>query len=189
MKLSINYEKTKYMNFGNTALKELTINGHSIQETDTVNFLGITLNNKSDWTPHVQTISNKINRGIAILIKLRHYVDINTLVQVYYSIIHCHISYGIIVWGGVFAKHLDKILKLQKKAIRVMTFKHPMTSCKSSFKQLQILTAPSLYILESCCYIYKKLSEKNNSGHVLKQAKDIHTLGTSLMVLSKTPPE
>ena len=40
---------------------------------------------------------------------------------VYYSLIYSHIVYAIEVWGSAFKTELDKILMLQKRAIRLMT--------------------------------------------------------------------
>ena len=42
--------------------------------------------------------------------------------NVYYSLIYSHIVYVIEVWGSAFKTELDKIIILQKRAIRLMTY-------------------------------------------------------------------
>ena len=42
--------------------------------------------------------------------------------NVYYSLIYSHILYAIEVWGSAFKTELNKVLILQKRAIRFMTF-------------------------------------------------------------------
>ena len=42
--------------------------------------------------------------------------------NVYYSLVYSHIVYAIEVWGSAFKTELDKILILQKRAIRLMTY-------------------------------------------------------------------
>ena len=38
--------------------------------------------------------------------------------QLYYSLIHPHLTYGVTLWGSAFKYELNKIIKAQKKAIR-----------------------------------------------------------------------
>ena len=42
--------------------------------------------------------------------------------NVYYSLIYAHIIYAIEVWGSAFKTELDKILILQKRVMRLVTF-------------------------------------------------------------------
>ena len=42
--------------------------------------------------------------------------------NVYYNLIYSHIVYAIEVWGSAFKIELDKIIILQKRAIRLMTY-------------------------------------------------------------------
>jgi hypothetical protein len=54
---------------------------------------------------------------------------------------------------------LNKIIfKLQKRVIRAMIGVNTTTSCRQFFKELNILTLTSLYILEVSCFIKKILS-------------------------------
>ena len=57
-----------------------------------------------------------------ILSKLRHYVNIDILTNLYYSLIHPFLTYGIIIWGNTYSTTLQPLYILQKKAVRIMTF-------------------------------------------------------------------
>jgi hypothetical protein len=46
----------------------------------------------------------------------------------------------------------SKIFKLQKRVIRVMAGVNSKTSCRHLFKELNIFTLSSLYILEVTCF-------------------------------------
>ena len=54
--------------------------------------------------------------------KLRTSLTLNVMKDVYYSIIYSHMIYAIEVWGSAFRMELDKILILQKRVMRLMTF-------------------------------------------------------------------
>ena len=71
---------------------------------------------------HISHISKKISRAIGIMYKLRPYLPINVMKNVYYNLIYSHIVYAIEVWGSAFKTELDKILILQKRATRLMTY-------------------------------------------------------------------
>ena len=54
--------------------------------------------------------------------KLRPFLPMKVMKNVYYSLTHSHIIYVIEIWGSAFKTELDKILILQKRAIRLMTY-------------------------------------------------------------------
>ena len=54
--------------------------------------------------------------------KLRPFLPLNVLKNVHYNLVYSHIVYAIEVWGSAFKTEMDKILILQKKAMRLMTF-------------------------------------------------------------------
>ena len=44
-----------------------------------------------------------------ILFKLRHYVPISTLKQLYYTLIYPYLMYGLMSWGTAYQTKLNKI--------------------------------------------------------------------------------
>ena len=55
--------------------------------------------------------------------RIRKYLKLHVLKSMYYSLIYSHIVYAIQVWGSANDTELDKILILQKKAVRMMLYK------------------------------------------------------------------
>ena len=66
-KLSLNAKKTKMMIFHNKNKKYVTpylnIDNVPIQQVDTFNFLGLTLDDNLTWKKHISKISSKIARA------------------------------------------------------------------------------------------------------------------------------
>ena len=56
-------------------------------------------------------------------IRLRHFVPSSTLLHIYRSLVQPYLSYGIAVWGQAAPTNLEKILILQKRALRLIHFK------------------------------------------------------------------
>ena len=80
-------------------------------------------------------------------------MSLNILKTAYFSYFHSIMSNGIILWGH---QHLgDNIFKIEKRILRIITNKSKRDSCRHLFKQLQILTLPSQYILSLLVFVTK----------------------------------
>ena len=81
------------------------------------NFLGLTIDQHLTWNGHVQKISNKISRPLGIMCKLKQFLPQNILRILYNSLILPHLQYCVLSWGF----KSDRIFKLQKRAVRIIT--------------------------------------------------------------------
>ncbi|PNF36177.1 hypothetical protein B7P43_G10683 [Cryptotermes secundus] len=72
---------------------------------------------------------------------------------------------GILLWGG--DEESKSIFKLQKQVLRVISGISSRTSCRQIFKDYNVLTLPSLYILEVTRFIkkYKPFMAINSDIH------------------------
>ena len=74
------------------------------------------------WKHHILHIASKISTSIGIIARLRHFVPLNTLQHIYRSLIQPYLLYGITAWGRADKIHRNKILCLQKRALRLVFF-------------------------------------------------------------------
>jgi hypothetical protein len=77
---------------------------------------------------------------------LYYSLTLDSFKTVYFAHFQTFLQYGIIFWGST--TNLHKALVMQKRVRRLMLGLGQRNSCKEKFKELQILTVPSLYILE-----------------------------------------
>jgi len=113
------------------------------------------------WDCHVQFISNKIASGLHVLKRMSFLCNLETLKSLYFAHVHSHLSYGLAIYGGTSKQNLNKILKLQKKAIRIIFKLDINESVKQHFSKLGILTIYDQYILE-CIICVKNQFHKQN---------------------------
>ena len=82
-KLSLNYSKSSYMIIGNRLGARnsfnLLINSNIILWSNTVKYLGVVLDNKLTWQPHIDNISKKLSKCCGMVFKLHHYVPLSTI--------------------------------------------------------------------------------------------------------------
>ena len=85
-------------------------------------YLGIFIDQNLTWKHHSDHVAFKISRYVGLLAKLRHHVPTHTLLTIYRSLISPHLTYGLLAWGQASKSHLEKLLKLQKRALRFICF-------------------------------------------------------------------
>ena len=89
--------------------------------------------------------------------------------NVYYSLTYSHIVYGIQVRGSAGKTEIDKILVLQKHAIRLISNKAtrpvtpgPLASTNPVFLKLEILKVNDIFTLHLSKFIYKCLIQETS---------------------------
>ena len=125
--MSQNIDKTNFLIFHpyNKPLKQnvtIKINKKAISEKDFIKYLGVLVDSSLSWKYQISNLTKKISRAIGIMYKLRPFLPLKVMQNVYYSLIYSHIIYAIEVWGSAFKTELDKILILQKRVMRLMTY-------------------------------------------------------------------
>ena len=100
------------------------------------------------------------NKSPGIISRLRHFVPTDTLLSIYQSLIQPYITYGIAVWGQAAPTNLDKLLILQKRALRLIHFAPYRSHAIPLFNHYNILPLNFQYC-KSVCTIMHDVS--NNS--------------------------
>ena len=159
-KLSLNVSKSNALTFraknaNDLPLLNLTINNEKIEEKTSAKYLGVLFDNKLTWKFQIDQISKKLIKNNALLAKLRHFVSKDKLRTIYNALIQPHIDYGIVSWGTAADANLNKISSLQRKAIRIITFKKQEDDSAPLFKQEKLLPLNKSAILQNCKFIWK----------------------------------
>jgi hypothetical protein len=110
----------------------------------------------------VENLMKKLHKLCLAIKTLRTSVNKNVLKTTYSAYFHSTLKYGILFWENL--KNLTKIFKLRKKLIRLIASVSSTTSCKQYFKELKIMTLPSIKIYEILVHIKMSLNRfKTNS--------------------------
>ena len=87
-------------------MDDLLINGNQIPEVNETKLLGVIIDNKQNWSPHIMPISKKIAKGIGIILTARIVFDNETLFSLYCTFLYPYLNYCIHVWGKAYDTHL-----------------------------------------------------------------------------------
>ena len=119
-----------------------------------INLLGIIIDNKLTWKPHIANIRTKISKALGTLNKVKHNIPTKLKRQLYFSLIHPHLLYGVELWGAAVKSHIQLIQILQKRAIRFITSSTYNSSTHNYFKDLKILKMQDLYQVQLLTQMY-----------------------------------
>jgi hypothetical protein len=97
---------------------ELTIDNAHIEQKHSVKFLGITVDEKLEWTEHIKGCKSKLLSSFYAINSCKHYLNIENLIMLYNAIVYPFLTYGVLLWGLSFKTHIDKIVIMPKKIIR-----------------------------------------------------------------------
>ena len=115
-KLSINFSKTNYILVSSSRLSGST-NVNNIKIKSQIKYLGVYIDQHLNWGPQIKHINNKLAKHIGIITKLRHYVNLHTMKQLYYSFIYPYLTYANTSWGSACKTNLNRISTKQNKCI------------------------------------------------------------------------
>lgn len=123
--ISLNTAKTEIVLFrtkNKTIKKHLNfrLSGQSLKLSKQVTYLGLIIDEHLEWKYHFDHLINKLSRGVGIIRKIRHYVDIKTCISIYYALFDSYVFYSIQAWGHVKYEYLNKIYKLQNNVLKLI---------------------------------------------------------------------
>ena len=180
-RLTLNVSKTKYIIFGTKRKHNVesnlsvSINGISIERVANIKFLGVFIDEDLNWKYHTSQVSLKVSKSLGILNRVKNILSKEVLVNMYYSLIHPYYVYCNIVWGGASLIALNKLIVLQKRAVRLITGSSYRAHTNPLFAKTRIMNVINIHkqqtllfmfkfkhhLLPDCCSHYIVLSDGN----------------------------
>lgn len=127
--LHINVKKSCYMYFSPTKRNtvdntendlNLEIDGIPIKQVTETKFLGVIIDDKLSWTPHIEKLTKKLNSICGRIYRIKNSLPSQLYKQIYHTLFESHLGYGISVWGGVSINKLSPLFLAQKKCVRIL---------------------------------------------------------------------
>ena len=136
--LHINMNKSCYMHFepssdnkekcartmpfvSNKNLNQMIyINNSPIRKVKETRFLGVIIDDKLNWSAHIDHVAKKLRSAAAVLCRIRDCIPKENYKALYCSLFESYLTYGITVWGGVCKTKMEQIFRIQKHCIRIL---------------------------------------------------------------------
>ena len=110
-----------------------------IVQTTNTKFLGVIIDEKLTWSQHITQVSLKLSKNIGVLNRLKYSVSKSILLMLYNTLVLPYLSYCNIIWASTYKTHIQKVVILQKRALRVITLSKYNAHTKPLFLKLNLL--------------------------------------------------
>ena len=133
---------------------KLKMNGHLLQQSNSIKYLGIYLDSSLNRKHHCDLLSKTLKRANGMLMKIRHYVQKKDLKSIYHALFSSHLSYGCQIWGQVKNIHTEHIFKLQNRAQRIMDFADLQAEVNPIYKSNKTLKLKDQITIQNSLLVY-----------------------------------
>lgn len=158
-KLTLNINKTNYIVFKSyrkikPAIGDLSINSEPITKVDSVKFLGVFIDRHLSWRDHINYISLKIAKNIGIISRVAKILPKNIRLSLYNSLILPYLSYANLIWASNYVSPLQRLVILQKRAVRMIVGASRTEHSQPIFKDLNLLNLKQINTLQIALLLY-----------------------------------
>lgn len=162
----VNVPKTKALfissrNAANKILEnhpDIRLSKDIIQISTSEKLLGVYIDNSLSWAVQVENTIKKCNSLLFLLERIKRYLSIHTRKLFFNAYVLPHIDYCCTVWGDT-SNHLnDSMVKLQKRAARIILDKGIDTPSADMFTELKWMKFPDRVNYQKALMMYKILN-------------------------------
>ena len=156
---------------------KIFISGSPVEEVEETKFLGIIIDRQLSWASHIRYMKNKVAKGLGIILKCRKIFKTETLISLYNSIVYPYFNYCVLIWGSAYPIHLQSVMILQKKLVRIISGVKPRTHTIPLFENMKILTVKEIFYYAVAMFMYKYANQRlpNIFDDTFSHVSDIHS--------------
>ena len=138
------------------------------------------LSMNTSFKPHIIFLEKKIARSVGVLAKLSCYLPCNTLIILYYSLVHTHLRYALPLWGATYKSYLIKLKGLLDKALRIISKTKIKGRISPQYYKYEILKLEDLYNFEIAKLMYQFTHSKFplNFNYYFAYSSDVSSYST-----------
>lgn len=132
--------------------------GSQLEHVSSHSFLGVIFHKNLSWTEHINKVRTKVARSVGLLQRIRYYVPVRLVRQLYFSLVHSHLSYGLLVWGNGNKTDIEKLAVLQRRAVRLLNSSNQYIGSSKLMMRYNILNIRNSYQAKICIRLFKDIS-------------------------------
>lgn len=159
--LSLNINKSYYIVFCSNRNKNsehnmnIHIDGAPIKRVDSTKFLGVHIDQYLNFAKHINELGKKLSKIVGLLFKVRNFLPLQALLTLYRSLFEPHLNYCNVIWNNTYPTYTTKLLTLQKKALRAISWAAYNSPSDPLFHRYKLLKLPEINVLQNACVMYK----------------------------------
>jgi hypothetical protein len=116
--------------------------------------LGVYIDEMLSFDHHTQHIVSKLNRSLYCINRVKNFLPAEAMRTLYFALLHSHLSYCPIITSCGSNANIQKIIRVQKKAICIISNKHYLEHTAPLFESLNIVPCPKLVIYSKLNFMH-----------------------------------
>ena len=124
-------------------------------------FLGVHIDDSVNFKCHIDHLVNKLSKYIGLFYKIRHFLPLSALLTLYKTLFEPHLNYCNVIWCNTFTSHLTKLVSLQKKVIRALSWSEINSPTHPLFHRFQLLRLAELNVYHNACLMFQIVNRLN----------------------------
>ena len=98
----------------------LKLGNKKLKKVDKVKFLGVIIDDKFNWEPHIQHMTQKLKSSIIMIKRIIQFIPKSEYMKIYDTLFKSHLCYCISSWCAVPNYKLQGLFAMQKRCIRLL---------------------------------------------------------------------
>lgn len=149
---------------GHDVSLDIKINDIVIPYVSSAKLLGVHFDQTLSWDQHVVNIQKKINSNLYLLKQIKEFLPLDARKLFYNCYILPHLDYCSVIWGNCSQTNMYKLVKLQKRAARLILDKDFSTRSSDLFLELGWMPLEDRITFQRGIQVYKCLNDRNTQG-------------------------
>ena len=165
-------------------LPPVLINGIPLPYNHTVKFLGLLVDAKLKWQPHIRYIRSKLSSACGIMHHIRNKIPLPVSKMIYYSIAFPYINYCSNIWASANTTYFQTLCAAQNKIIRLMAKIGRRANTSPVYHRLKLLKIIDILKVNTLMFVYKakngiivspfEFNERNVHPYNLRTRNQLH---------------
>ena len=172
-RLTLNFSKSHFLIFSNKKIKEklppIVIKNYFqyqvLTRVDHFKFLGVIYDERLTFKYHTSKLTNKLSFIAAMLNKAKDFLPSFILKILYYAHVNSSLHYCIPIWANTSISHLQSLILMQKRIIRIISQSHYLDHTQPLFKEHRILKLTDLSRFSNIVEYFKYIPQPVNPAH------------------------
>ena len=119
--LRFNVKKCKTVHYGkNNQCYQYTLNFEDKETASEEKDLGVTFQQDLKFSSHIAEKVNKANSALSLIVRTFDYIEKDSFILLYKSLVRPHVEYGNTIWYPFLRKDIESVEKIQRRATKLI---------------------------------------------------------------------
>ncbi|KAL9978420.1 hypothetical protein ACROYT_G015933 [Oculina patagonica] len=142
---------------------QVKLNATELDQVNSQKLLGVTIDSKLSFDEHIDDLCRKVSQRIAVLKRIKKFLPFQQRIAYYNAMIKQDMLYASVVWSSCSLGNLQRILRLQKRAARVILDADTRANSVELFKILNWLPVHVEVKINILTQVYKRINGQSPS--------------------------